>query len=60
MNKAQISTKSCKYTCDPEKLCPELLPANCDDFYERRCDCVSYCKKMVKFVTQFVTNKDQI
>ena len=50
----QISTASCKSTCDTQQLCPEILPSNCDDFLENRCDCTTYCKKTLKYLQQFV------
>ena len=50
----QISTASCKSTCDAQQICPELLPSNCDDFFEKRCDCTTYCKKTLKYLQQFV------
>ena len=54
LSTAQISTESCKYTCNAEKICPELLPANCDDYFDGKCDCTDYCKKLLKFVSLFV------
>lgn len=53
-SKAEISTLSCRSVCDTEKICPELLPSNCDDYFEKKCDCTVYCKKMLKFMQQFV------
>mmetsp|Transcript_42444 Transcript_42444/g.40690 ORF Transcript_42444/g.40690 Transcript_42444/m.40690 type:complete len:84 (+) Transcript_42444:1398-1649(+) len=55
--KAQMSSKSCKYTCDRNKICPELMPTNCDDFYDQSCNCTLYCKKMVKFISSFIQDE---
>ena len=57
---AQLSSQSCKYICDAEKLCPELLPFNCDDYFSKKCSCTVYCKKTLKFMQQFVKDEAQI
>jgi hypothetical protein len=41
-------------------VCPEFLPVNCDDYYDRKCDCTNYCKKMLKLMEHFISDKAQI
>lgn len=41
----QIGTTECKHICDTQKICPEIKTANCDDFFEKKCNCTVYCKK---------------
>ena len=52
----QISTANCKLSCETQKLCPEILAINCDDYWQKRCDCTLYCKKTLKFLSQFVND----
>ena len=57
----QLSSSDCKYTCDAQNtICPEILPTNCDDYFEKKCNCTVYCKKTLKFLQQFVKDEVQI
>ncbi len=56
----QISTANCRHTCDAQKICPEILPTNCDDFFGKKCNCTLYCKKTLKYLQQFVKDTAQI
>jgi hypothetical protein len=56
----QISTANCKLSCETQKLCPEILAINCDDYWQKSCDCTLYCKKTLKFLSQFVSDQSQL
>eukprot|EP00347_Sterkiella_histriomuscorum_P023997 403332659 len=57
---SQLGTAACKHICDAQKLCPELLPANCDDYFNKKCNCTVYCKKTLKFIQKFVKDDTQV
>ncbi|CDW77247.1 UNKNOWN [Stylonychia lemnae] len=57
---SQLGTASCKHLCDAQKLCPEILPTNCDDYFNKKCNCTVYCKKTLKFIQKFVKDEAQV
>lgn len=57
---AQLGTAACKHICDAQKLCPEILPLNCDDYFQKKCNCTVYCKKTLKFIQKFVKDDQQV
>ena len=56
----QISTANCKLSCETQKLCPEILATNCDNYWQKKCDCTLYCKKTLKFLSNFVNDQSQL
>ncbi|TNV72074.1 hypothetical protein FGO68_gene13431 [Halteria grandinella] len=55
----QISSADCRHTCDAQKICPEILPGNCDDYFNKKCTCTVYCKKTLKYLQPFVKDAKQ-
>ena len=51
---AQLSTSDCKDTCDSHKICPEILPTTCDDYFNKKCSCTKFCKKTLRLMKDFV------
>lgn len=59
LSKSQHSTAACQHICDAQKLCPELMPSNCEDYFEKKCSCTVYCKKTLRFIQKFVKDENQ-
>ena len=32
----------------------------CDDYYDKKCDCTVFCKKTVKYLSQFVQDDQMV
>lgn len=49
----------CRVGCKPESVCPELRPsAKCQTRQVGMCQCTVYCKNTIKFLRQFVSEKE--
>ena len=46
----QISSSHCRQVCEAGKICPEMLPSNCDDYFDKKCSCTVYCKKTLRYL----------